>query len=54
MCTVLMGNSSQVLIKKGKKTLISLVTLSPLIYVVIRHKLGKLVSDYMYTVFKPK
>lgn len=49
-----MGNSSQVLIKKKKKTLISLVTLSPLIYIFIHHKLGKLISDYVYTVFKAK
>lgn len=45
-----MGNSSQVLIKKKKKQKrISLVTSSPLIYVFIHHKLGKLVSDYIYT-----
>lgn len=50
MCTVLMENSSQVLIKKKKKKRISLVTLSPLIYVSIHHKLGKLVSYHMRAV----
>lgn len=53
MCTVLMGNSSQVLIKKEKKEeeewekWISLVTLSPLIYVFIHHKLDKRVPYRM-------
>lgn len=51
MCAVLMGNSSQVLIKKKKKTLISFVTLSPLIYIFIHQKLGKL-SDCTYKVAK--
>lgn len=51
MCTVLMGNSSQVLIKKRKKK-ISWVTLSPLIYIFIHHKLGKLISDYIYCILK--
>lgn len=57
MCTVLMGNSSQVLIKKEEKKedeqwedeeetkkWTSLVTLSLLIYRFIHHKLDKLIS----------
>lgn len=57
MCTVLMGNSSQVLIKKKRKkkkdeTLISLVTLSPLIYIFIHHELGKLISDCTHAAFE--